>query len=483
MENKKMYSTERLKYDKPIAEGMMPPQAVELEEAVLGALMLEKITLFEVSSMLSPKIFYKEEHQKICTAILHLLEKDAGVNQLTVIERLRKSGDIDSVGGAYYIATLTNRVATTADVEYHIRILQEKYFLRELIRIGTQLAHRAYLNEEVFDLNGFVYDELGKAEAVIHKGTTETMAKTLHDTIAEIERASKTDNGISGLTTGLTDFDILLGGLFSELIIIASRPSMGKSALMCSLLKNMAIDRKIPIACFSSEMSRRQIMRRILSNVTEIDGETLKHGTLTSSQWDTLVLETSHIEDSPLYIDDTPNINYRELIIRSKRLKAKHDIKCVMIDYLQLLSLPEQDVKGNSRDIQVGMISKALKGLVRVIDAPVILLAQLSRAVDQNKNKVPTLSDLRESGNIEQDADVVIFPYRPEYYGYQKNGRDNSDTNETCELIVAKNRDGKVYINDPIRTRCELHIQRFSDYVGNYPGKPSRPEPKIDLPF
>ncbi|MGC8823001.1 MAG: replicative DNA helicase [Bacteroidales bacterium] len=442
----------------PLDLGKMPPQNVELEEVVLGAIMLEKDAIISVIDILSPASFYVEAHQKIYKAIIDLFTTDRPIDILTVTEELRRQDILDEVGGAYYIAQLTSRVATSANIEFHARIIQQKYIQRELIRISSEIQTRAY--DESIDVNDLLdFSEAQLFEVVQGNIKKETVPINLliSEAIKQIEEAGKRDDHLSGVPSGFTRLDnMTLGWQNSDLIIVAARPSMGKTAFVLSMARNMAVEYKKAVAIFSLEMSSMQLVNRLISIETEIPSTNIRKGKLRLEEWRQLNAKIKSLESAPIYIDDTPGISIFELRAKCRRLKKKFNIDVVIIDYLQLMTGPP-DLKGN-REQEVSVISRSLKGLAKELNIPIIALSQLNRAVENRTgNKRPQLSDLRESGAIEQDADVVCFIHRPEKYGMLVDDEGNSLVG-IAEIIVAKHRNGAV---GDVRLRFRDEIARF----------------------
>ncbi len=441
--------------------GKLPPQAVDLEEAVLGALLLDKEALTDVIDILKPESFYKEDHQRIYAAIMDLFQKSEPIDILTVTQELRKRGELDIVGGAFYIAQLTNRVASSANVEFHARIISQKHIQRELIKISSDTIKQAY--DETID----VFDLLDGAEAKLFevaegniRKSYEGMDKLLNKAVRQLEIISKQD-GTSGVPTGFANLDRVTGGFQkSDMIVLAARPGMGKTAFVLSLARNAAVDFKRPVAVFSLEMSSLQLVNRLISSETEISGEKLKKGTLEGWEWEQLNSKIGPLTNAPIYINDTPGLSVFELRAQCRRLKAERDIQMVIIDYLQLMTASVEGGKGN-REQEISTISRAVKGIAKELDIPVIALSQLSRAVEtRGGDKRPQLSDLRESGAIEQDADMVMFIYRPEYYGITEDDQHNS-TQGLAELIIAKHRNGST---EDVKIRFQDHLAKFVNW-------------------
>jgi replicative DNA helicase len=445
----------------PLDLGKMPPQAIELEEAVLGAIMLEKDAVIAVLDILVPESFYKDQHQKIFRAMIDLSTNERPIDILTVTEELRKQKQLEEIGGPYYVANLTSRVASSANIEFHARIIQQKYIQRELIRITSDIQTKAY--DEAMDVNDLLdYSEselFEIAQGNIKKDSIK-INLLISEAIKQIEEAGKRADNLSGIPSGFTRLDgITSGWQRSDLIIVAARPSMGKTAFVLSMARNIAIDHKYPVAIFSLEMASLQLVNRLISCESELPSSMIRNGKLTNEEWKQLDHKIKPLETAPIYIDDTPAISIFELRAKCRRLKKQHDIQVVIIDYLQLMTGPP-DTRGN-REQEVSVISRSLKSLSKELNVPVIALSQLNRSVEMRTgNKRPQLSDLRESGAIEQDADVVCFIHRPEKYGILEDDEGNS-TIGMAEIIVAKHRNGAI---GDIKLRFRDVIARFVDY-------------------
>ncbi|MBE9481846.1 MAG: replicative DNA helicase [Bacteroidetes bacterium] len=440
--------------------GKVPPQAIDLEEAVLGAIMLEKDALTAVIDILKPEIFYKESHQIIYRAITRLFAKSEPIDILTVTNELKKSGELELVGGPYYITQLTNRIASTANVEYHSRIISQKFIQRELIRISSEIIKDAFEDTtDVFDLLDKAEQSLFSVSETNLRRNYDNMQSLISEAIKEIEAAKDSTDHLKGIPSGFTQIDrITLGWQKSELIIIASRPGMGKTALALSMARNAAVDFNKPIALFSLEMSSIQLVTRLISSETQLSANKLKRGTLAEHEWHQLNAKISGLIDANLFIDDTPALTIFELRAKSRRLKAQHNIELIIIDYLQLMS-GTGETKGN-REQEISNISRSLKSLAKELNIPIITLSQLSRAVEtRGGTKKPILSDLRESGAIEQDADMVLFIYRPEYYNIEEY-EDGNTTTGIAEINIAKNRNGPLA---DIRLRFVKNYAKFVD--------------------
>ena len=445
--------------------GKIPPQALDLEEAVLGAMMLENDRLAEVIEVLKPAVFYKENHQIIFSAIQRLFGQNEPVDILTVTEELRKSGELDIAGGPYFITMLTNRIASAANIEFHSRIILQKFIQRELIRVSSEIIKDAY--EDTTD----VFDLLDKAETGLFSISESSIGKSYMDmqsiikeAIKEIAAGRNQEGKLRGVGSGFTELDrITSGWQKSDLVIIASRPGMGKTAFALTMARNAAVDFKKPIAVFSLEMSSIQLVTRLMSSETELAQVKLRQGTLEEHEWAQLNSKITPLIEAPLFIDDTAALSVFDLRAKCRRLKAHHDIQMVIVDYLQLMQ-GSQDTKGN-REQEISSISRALKTLAKELDLPVIALSQLSRASEKRSAAAkPILSDLRESGSIEQDADMVIFIYRPEYYKIDVDESGDS-TSGVAEILIAKNRNGPL---KDVRLRFVSKYAKFIDAEMDY---------------
>ncbi|GAB3339156.1 replicative DNA helicase [Marivirga atlantica] len=444
--------------------GKIPPQAVDLEEAVLGALMLEKDALTSVIDILKPESFYKDAHQEIYKAIVVLFNNSEPIDLLTVTNQLRKNGKLDLVGGSYYITELTSRVNSAANIEYHARIIAEQAIKRELIKISREIQNEAY--EDTTD----VFDLLDKTESELFDITNSNIKKNYADmhslmkeAFRELEERKNHTDGLTGVPTGFSALDrVTSGWQKSDMVIIAARPGMGKTAFVVSALRNAAVDFKQPVAIFSLEMSSVQLVNRLISAEAELDSEKIKKGQLADYEWQQLVHKTAALTEAPIFIDDTPALSILELRAKCRRLKQQHDIQLVVIDYLQLMSGDSTKSGGGSgnREQEIASISRALKNIAKELNVPVIALSQLSRAVEtRGGDKRPQLSDLRESGSIEQDADMVMFLYRPEYYGITEDENGIPTTN-VGEVIIAKHRNGSL---ETVPLKFVGRFTKFSD--------------------
>lgn len=448
--------------------GKVQPQARDLEEAVLGALMLEKDAVSIVIDILKADSYYVRAHQLIYTAILTLFGKSQPIDLLTVTQELKKEGKLEEVGGASYISELTERVASAAHVEHHARIISQKYIQRELIRISSEVIKDAY--EETTD----VFELLDKAEQGLFSVTEQnlsrnydSMSNLITQAIKQIEELQQQEDSLTGVPSGFTNLDRLTGGWQkSDLIIMAARPGMGKTAFVVSVARNAAVDFNKPVALFSLEMSSLQLVNRLISAEAEIPSEKLRKGNMEHWEWEQLTNKVDKLSEAPIFIDDTPGINIFELRAKCRRLKMQHDIQMVIVDYLQLMTGSSADGKNSgNREQEISSISRGLKALAKELNIPVIALSQLSRAVEtRGGDKRPQLSDLRESGAIEQDADMVVFLYRPEYYGFTED-ENNNNVRGIGEVIVAKHRHGAL---ETVRTRFIGKFAKFADLEEDY---------------
>jgi len=443
----------------PLEMGKIPPQALEMESAVLGAVMLEKQAVNAVIEILKPESFYKDVHQKIYASIQDLFARSEPIDILTVTQNLKKSGELELVGGAYYISQLTDRVASTANVETHARIIAQKFIQRELIRISNEIIKDAFEEStDVFELLDKAEDGLFKvAEGNIKKSYSK-MSGVVKEALDGIEAARKNTDGVSGVPSGFTKLDRITGGWQrSDMIVLAARPGMGKTAFVLSMARNMAVDYKVPVAVFSLEMSAVQLVNRLISGEAEIEGDKLKRGTLDDQEYQKMHERVTRLSEAPLFIDDTPGLSVFDLRAKCRRLKAQHGIDMIIIDYLQLMTASGMN-KGGNREQEISTISRSIKGLAKELNVPIIALSQLSRSVEtRGGDKRPMLSDLRESGAIEQDADIVSFIYRPEYYGLTEDDEGNALTG-IGEIIIAKHRNGGL---DTVQLRFKGQFAKF----------------------
>lgn len=451
----------------PIKEdptGKLPPHDTDLEEVVLGALMLEKDAYMTVADFLTPDAFYDPRHAKIYDAISTLGFNQRPIDMITVTEQLRANGTLDEVGGAVRIVELTSRVYSAANVEYHAKIVSQKFLARRLISFASKIS------TDAFDESNDVDDLLQEAEGQLFeisqthlKREVTQIDPVLNLALEQIQTAANTTTGLSGLKTGYDDLDRMTSGWQnSDLIIIAARPAMGKTAFVLSMAKNMAIDYNIPVAIFTLEMANVQLVKRLISNVANLEGEKIKSGQLSDEEWDRLNTRIAGVYSAPLYLDETPGLSITELRTKARRLVREHGVKLIMIDYLQLMNAT--GLKLGSREQEVSTISRSLKALAKELNIPIIALSQLNRSTETREDKRPVLSDLRESGAIEQDADIVCFIHRPEYYTKSSEDANGNDIRGLAELIVAKHRSGAV---GDVKLRFVSRYARFENWNEN----------------
>lgn len=454
-------TTRKLKSVNGKIDGKLPPQAIELEEAVLGALMLDNEALSDTIDILKPEYFYRMEHQKIFDAIIVLFNESKPVDILTVIEQLKKMGALENIGGAFYITGLTNSVASSANTEYHARIIVEKFIQRSLIQISSNIIKDSF--DETID----VFDLLSKAEQDLFSVTEGSLRKSydkmsvlITNAIQSIEELKNKKDGLSGVPSGFSKLDrVTSGWQKSDLIIIAGRPGMGKTALALSMARNIAINHKTPIGIFSLEMSSDQLVNRLISSESEIPSGKLRKGNLEEYEFVQLHEKIRDLAEAPIYIDDTPGLSVFELRAKARRLVKNHGVQIIIVDYLQLMTAGGN--KSGNREQEISTISRSLKGIAKELKIPVIALSQVNRGVESrtSTSKRPILADLRESGAIEQDADIVTFIYRPEYYKIYE-WENSDDSRGQAEIIIAKHRNGSL---ENIRLKFISNLAKFSD--------------------
>lgn len=425
--------------------GKLPPQAQELEDSVLGALMIEKEAFGTVADLLRPEVFYKDQNRLVFEAIRELAVNDQPIDILSVGEKLKSKGTLEKAGGAVYLADLTRRVASTAHLHYHAEIIAKKATARDLISMAAQIEEKAF--DETQDID----DLMQEAEAGIFEITQRSQKRSvtqvdsvIEEAFARMEKAAKNTGNISGIPSGFHALDKITSGWQTpDLIIIAARPAMGKTAFVLSMAKNIAVDRGIPTAIFSLEMSNVQLVNRLIMNVCELEGDKIKTGKMSKEDKLRLNTKINIMKGKPLYMDDTPSLSIYELRSKARKLVNEHGVKLIIIDYLQLMNA--QGSSFGSREQEVSIISRGLKGLAKELDIPIIALSQLNRGVEARtgiEGKTPQLSDLRESGAIEQDADMVCFIHRPEYYRIFNDEKSGKDLRGLAQIIVAKHRNG-----------------------------------------
>lgn len=460
-----------------LEKGKLPPQVLELEEAVLGAMMIDKKGVDDVIDILQADAFYKDAHKFIFEAIVQLFTETQPIDLLTVSAQLKKNGKLELAGGDFYLIQLTQKIASSAHIEFHSRIILQKFIQRSLIRISSEIIEASY--DETAD----VFDLLDQAESKLYevtqgniKRSSETAQSLVLQAKKKIEEIAKKE-GLSGVETGFHNLDKLTSGWQpSDLIIIAARPAMGKTAFVLSMARNIAIQYGHGVALFSLEMASVQLITRLISSETGLSSEKLRTGKLEPHEWEMLSTKVKDLEKAPLFIDDTPSLSIFDLRAKCRRLASQHGIKIIIIDYLQLMTAGGNNKGGGNREQEISTISRNLKALAKELNVPVIALSQLSRAVEtRGSSKRPLLSDLRESGAIEQDADIVSFLYRPEYYKIEEWDDDEaSPTTGQAEIMIAKHRNGGI---ENIRLKFLGHLGKFDnldDFSGSYDDLPSK---------
>lgn len=448
-----------------LAQGKIPPNAVDVERLVLGAFLVDRKGIDESIDLITPEVFYDPRHQIIFSAITKLYHNTQPVDLMTVIQELKKEEKLNIAGGDQYIIELTLSVSSAANIEYYVRIILEKFILRSLINISANVIDSSY--KESTD----VLELLDKAEQSFFDITNGTIKKGF-DTANSLVRqaidsivALKDKQGLSGIPSGFKDLDRETGGWQnSDLIIIAARPAMGKTAFILSMARNIVVEHKIPLALFSLEMASVQLITRMIASETKISSEKLRKGTLTDEEWERLFTNVSELENAPLYIDETPSLSVFDFRAKCRRLVMQHGVKIIMVDYLQLMTAGNAGKGAGNREQEIATISRSLKAIAKELNVPVIALSQLSRTVESRPGKRPQLSDLRESGAIEQDADIVSFIFRPEYYKITHWDNDpegeQTATENQAEIIIAKHRNGATA---DVRLSFLKNFARFGD--------------------
>ena len=445
--------------------GKLPPQALDLEESVLGALMLEKDALTNVIDILKPENFYKDANKEIYQSIIDLFNDSEPIDLLTVTSQLKKNGKLEYVGGSFYVTQLTTRVNSASNIEYHARIILEQSIKRQLIEVSGEVQKEAYEDTtDVFDLLDNTEQSLFDiSESHIRKNYSQVKG-LMKEAIDELQAKKTRKDGITGVPSGFIDLDNITSGWQpSDLVIIAGRPSMGKTAFVLSMMRNASIDHEMPIALFSLEMSSLQIVNRLISSEAELDSDKIKKGNLKDYEWQQLLHKTDQLNNAKIFNDDTPALSILELRAKSRRLKSQHDIQCIIVDYLQLMSGEYGKSSGN-REQEIASISRSLKAIAKELNVPVLALSQLSRAVEtRGGDKRPVLSDLRESGSIEQDADMVLFIYRADRYDITED-EDGNLTAGVAEVLLRKNRNGPT---GKVKLKFIERFAKFADMSSN----------------
>lgn len=450
--------------------GKLPPQSLDMEEAVIGALLLEKDALHRVIDILQPQMFYKDANRDIFETILELFQDSDPVDILTVKNALRKGGKLERSGGPLYLTELTSRVASAANIEYHARIVAEKFILRSLIKVSDSVIHSAYdETTDVFELLDEAEQNLFQISETNLRRNYMAMPELVMKTLEKLEEMRGKDSSVTGIPSGIVELDKSTAGFHkTDLVIIAARPAMGKTALTLTLARNAAIRFGEPVAFFSLEMGAVQLTQRMIVSESELDAQKVRTGRLEEYEWKQLITRIGNLSKAPIFIDDTPGLSIWDLRAKARRLKAEKGIGIIVIDYLQLMTGPAN--KSGNREQEIAAISRSLKEIAKELDVCVIALSQLSRAVEsRGGDKRPVLSDLRESGSIEQDADIVMFLYRPDYYGFETDDEGNS-TIGMAEMIIAKQRNG------PTGTVKMQFIGKYGKFTDWGYGTPSEAE-------
>ncbi len=433
----------------------VPPQNIEAEQAVLGAMMIDKEAISKATEILNENDFYRQDHRAVYQVIVDLFSRNQAVDMVTVTEALKREGKLEDVGGIQFITYLANAVPTAANISYHAKIVEEKSLLRQLISVSTQIAGSGYEGSE--DVNSLLDNAERMILSVSERKISRDFSPIKEVVMSAVDRIDELYNkkgGITGIATGFIDFDHLTSGLQpSDLILIAARPSMGKTALVLNMAQNVAIREKKAVAFFSLEMSKEQLVQRMLCAEASIDSSRLRIGELEDNDWEKLIWAADSLSQADIFIDDTPGITAMEMRAKARRLKVEHNLQLIVIDYLQLM---QGSGKKNSenRQQELSDISRSLKALARELNVPVIALSQLSRSVESRQVKRPMLSDLRESGALEQDADLVAFLYREDYYDKE------TENKNITELIIAKHRNGPV---DTVKLFFHKQYTRFAN--------------------
>ncbi|MDR1581843.1 MAG: replicative DNA helicase [Prevotellaceae bacterium] len=441
--------------------GKKPPQAIDMEEAVLGALMIEKDAIVDIQGLLVPESFYLETHQKIYKSIVDLSLRHDAIDIYTVAAELKRTDNLEFIGGAYYLSQLSGKIGSAAHIEYHAKIVAQKYIQRKLIEIASEIQRESF--DDKIDVNELLDSAQQKVFEIAERNMrneAQPISNIIEKTIAEMEIASARGDGFSGVPSGFTSLDRLtFGWQPSDLIIVAARPAMGKTAFVLSMARSIAVDFNKAVVFFSLEMPAIQLVKRLMISETGISSEKIKTGKLEDHEWYQLESKIQALSEAPLYIDDTPALSIFEFRSKTRRLVQNHKIELIIIDYLQLMTGPPETT--NMREQEVSAISRSLKAIAKELNVPIIALSQLNRAVEMRAgNKRPQLSDLRESGAIEQDADIVAFIHRPECYGFTED-ENGSSLIGIAEIILAKHRNGTV---GDVKLRFRKEEARFYDF-------------------
>lgn len=459
--------------------GRIPPQDTEAEKAVLGAMLMDKHAISPAIELLQPDYFYSTANEKIFGAMLELYSRNIEIDVITIREELRRTGNLENIGGSAYLNELVSSIVSSANIEAHAQIVAEKYMLRTLITTMSQNVQKCFDNrEDAFGLIDEIERDIFKVSEARLKKSVVPLQQALVKTMEVLEKIHGSKGGVTGVPTGFSDLDGMTGGLQkSDLIIIAARPSVGKTAFALSIARNSAVKYGVPTAIYSLEMSQQQLLIRLLAAEARVDAHALRTGTLPEEKWAYISTRIHKLAPAPIYIDDTPALSVLELRARARRLKSEHDLGLVVVDYLQLMQGP---ARAESREREISMISRSLKVLAKELDIPVVALSQLRRSVEERGDKRPILSDLRESGALEQDADVVIFIHRPELYGIESYP-DGESTQGVAEVMISKQRNGPT---GDVRLTFVKQYARFEDFAKYPVGPPTgAAEPDEEPPF
>ena len=473
------------------ALGKMPPQAPELEEAVLGAIMIEKDAYPTIADLLQPRSFYNDKHRLIYEAIQSLAASDKPIDMLTVAEMLKQQGKLVEAGGIATLADLTSKIASTAHLRYHAQIVAQKATARDLIALASKISEQAYNEtQDIAELMQFAEGNLFEISQRSAKRDVTQIDPVITEAFERMHKAAENEGNISGTPSGFTELDkITSGWQKSDLIILAARPAMGKTAFVLSMVRNIAVDYHKPVAMFSLEMSNVQLGNRLIMNVCEMEGDKIKNGKFTAQEWQQLDSRVASLRGAPIYLDDTPSLSVFELNSKARKLKREHDIQLIIIDYLQLMNASGMNF--GSREQEVSIISRNLKALAKELDIPIIALSQLNRNLESRGNgkndnsvdgKAPQLSDLRESGAIEQDADMVLFIHRPEYFRIYTDTNGN-DLRGMAKIIIAKHRSGSIG-DVTLRFRAQYakfqNVDDTDEPLDNMPAPPRQSDMRIE---
>jgi len=459
-------------------EGRVPPQAVDVEMAVLGAMMLDKGAIAKAIEILDDTSFYKPAHQRIFAAMIGLFEKSEPVDLITLVEELRRRAELDKVGGEYYLTELTTKVTTAANVEYHAHIVLEKALMRQLISSSSEVVGRAFSEtEDALDLLDEAEQKIFQISEQRMKKSFVSMSTAVHQTMEMLESIHGKHSGVTGVPSAFTELDNITGGFQrSDLIIVAGRPSQGKTALVLSIARNAAILHDVPVGFFSLEMSAQQLVLRLICAEARVDAHMVRTGRLPEDEWRKLSTSVGKLHKAKIFIDDTPALTVLEIRAKARRLRVEHNIGMIVVDYLQLMQGPKN---AQSREQEISTISRSLKALAKELNIPVLALSQLNRAVELRGDKRPVLADLRESGAIEQDADVVLFVHRPEMFGITTD-ENNEPTEGMAEIIIGKQRNGPT---GSARLAFIKQYARFENLTRFREAAFLPPEPTDETPF